>query len=252
MSIIIAIFVIFLLTFVLFILYNAWLISREELVRQSFIKKGNDRYNYSEAADDLLDIIKEFSNQAVYVFAGEFNYELYNTLFNRGLPEVLKNNNIKLVAIGGPFISVPDDEGGGNKIIEMAKDGILELYLRKDNKRTIGHGFVAEKSNSLCLLEDPHEEFDERSLTVFRNSLYFCNVLRRKVNALMSEAVSFKVADFSPEKIKEYVKAKSSIVKENEGMRIEEDERLAGRQLIEPEENPLPERRRLNWLAQIV
>ena len=241
------------LLFVAYMSYNMYLARNEyikylpKLIEKCYSENGRENNNYKLLAKWHKDQLKKFKNDTVYVFAGEFNCDFYRILLNDELASIIRKNNLKIVTIGGPYISV--DANGSNKVIKWAQKGLIELYIRKD-KRTIGHGIVSENSNKLCLLEDPHAEFKERAVTLFENSPDFCNKLR--IKALKLKDIADKIEDFSEKSIQSFTKTKNEIEKKEKDVNYKKDERIQDESYLKQNSNPLKERIRLKWLAQII
>ena len=239
------------LLFVGYIIFNMYVAHKELITYHTSLievctEDNRETNSYEKLANWHKDQISRFSNDTVYVFAGEFNYEFYETLLTEALADILSKNNLKIVAIGGPHISV-DPITRHNKVIEWAKEGLIELYIRED-KRIIGHGIVSAKSDDLCLVEDPHGEFNERAVSLFENSPDFCGKLRIKARRLKN--ISRKIDDFSKESINSFTRTRTEII-ENE-VDYKDDSRIDNESYLNKNSNPLQERIRLKWLAQII
>jgi hypothetical protein len=227
--------------------YNIILIKREKI---SKVKYSLDT-TIDAAVEWSIEVIKKFRNETVYVFAGEFDYNFYLSLEMKGLKKILEDNKVKIIAIGGPHVSIPDGALSGfkdhNAIFRLAE----EIYLRKDNQRTIGHGVVGEKTN-VCVMEEPHDEFEKATSTLFLNSPYYCDLLRDKVAKLLKPEISEKIVDRSDISLSPVIKTKSELKKGSIDSKVNEDVRLKGTSILLTISNPIEERRRYKCLAQVV
>jgi len=137
----------------------------------------------------------------VSIIAGELNHVPYGKLndyyfdliIGKGLTSIKHIN-----CFAGPHLSCPNDfdikEGSvldSNYFIKLFLDNKYQdkIRLYKVEERKDFHFIVHEHNNKLCLVEDPHLEFNERATTVVFNNPALCNKLRDMAQSYYSDSV---------------------------------------------------------------
>jgi hypothetical protein len=122
--------------------------------------------------------------------AGELNHKSYGELKNYYFDLILGKGlkTIKHIdCFAGPHLSCPDEYKIDHDSLEKSNFFIhlflsnqyqdkIRLYKVKQRKRY--HFIVHEFNDKLCLIEDPHPEFCERSASVVFNNPVLCQKLR--------------------------------------------------------------------------
>lgn len=156
----------------------------------------------------------------VYIIAGELNHIAYKKLEDYYFDLIIGKGLSSIDCIecyAGPNISCPD-------FFDKNKDSIIDsnffinLYLtykQRDKirlfqlkKRKDFHFIIHEFNNSLCLVEDQHDEFSERATTVVFNNPHLCNLLREMVESYNRESKPL----ITEEDIRKALKTESEII----------------------------------------
>jgi len=162
----------------------------------------------------------------VFIVAGEVNFESYSRLKDYYLDLIggsALNNINKIIFIGGPNISYSDDFElteesltDANYILKLSfiYPEKINLYLKTDllKGREKYHFIVHEKSDDICLIEDYHKEFNEKSSTIIFNNPLLCNFLRDKVKKVINSSEAILITNEKRKFLMERMKTKSDIV----------------------------------------
>ena len=139
--------------------------------------------------------------------AGELNHKSYGKLKDYYF-DLIMGKGLQTIphihCFAGPNLSCPDDyridkdplTDSNYFIALLLKNQYqdkIRLYRAKHRRKF--HFIVHEFNNKLCLIEDPHPEFHERSATVVFNNPALCNMLRRIAKSCYDSSILLQNED---------------------------------------------------------